>query len=339
MAAALYEPGHGYYAGQPRRVGRAGDFYTAVSVGPLYGCLLADHAAACWRAQGRPARFALAEQGAHDGQLMADVLARLGAAEPELAGRLEVVIVEPQAGYRQAQRGTLGAIWNGGLRWVDCVAELPAGHGLFFSNELLDAFPAHRMRREDGAWKELGVTLCEDQLAWQSRNMNSETLRAEARLLPAELPEGFVSELQLAVLDWVRDLAASRFKGEVWIADYGLDTAEYWSPERPRGTLRRYFQHRMDDEVLADLGAADLTCHVHFTRLVEEAEKSGFTLLEASDQGALLTRLAAPWLQSLEGRPPDPAARALLRQFQTLTHPGLMGRSFRVLRLGRAGHL
>ena len=41
MAAALYEPEYGYYARGTRQVGRGGDFFTSVSVGPLFGAVLA----------------------------------------------------------------------------------------------------------------------------------------------------------------------------------------------------------------------------------------------------------------------------------------------------------
>lgn len=337
MAAALYGPGHGYYAGKPRRVGRGGDFYTAVSVGPLYGRLLADHAAGCWERLGRPESWRLAEQGAHDGQLMVDVLAALWQHHPEAAKRARVTLVEPQPEYREAQRARLQEVWQGETGWVGTVAALPAGPGFFFCNELLDAMPAHRVRREGGCWRELGVVLETQGLAWQSREITSAALRGETARLPAGLPDGYVTEMQLAVLEWVREWAASPFTGEMWIADYGLDAEAYWSVERPAGTLRRYFQHRMDDRVLEHLGEADLTCHVNLTRLLEEARAAGFSLLEDGSQGAVLTRLATPWLRSLEGRAPDQAARSLLRQFQTLTHPGWMGGSFRIIRLERSG--
>ena len=41
MELALYHPEHGYYEREADPVGRAGDFYTSVSVGPLFGELLA----------------------------------------------------------------------------------------------------------------------------------------------------------------------------------------------------------------------------------------------------------------------------------------------------------
>ena len=37
MEIALYHPEHGYYASAQKRSGKAGDFFTSVDVGPLFG--------------------------------------------------------------------------------------------------------------------------------------------------------------------------------------------------------------------------------------------------------------------------------------------------------------
>jgi len=42
METCLYEPEIGYYERGTFQVGRAGDFYTSVSVGPVFGELLAS---------------------------------------------------------------------------------------------------------------------------------------------------------------------------------------------------------------------------------------------------------------------------------------------------------
>ena len=63
-------------------------------------------------------------------------------------------------------------------------------------------------------------------------------------------------------------------------------------------------------------------------RLITEAESHGLRVLDYDHQGRFLTRLAAPWLATLEGHRLDAAT---LRQFQSLTHPAIMGRSFRCL--------
>src|SRR5919204_634018 len=45
MELALYDAEIGYYARAPRRSGRAGDFFTSVDVGPIFGDLLAEQIA------------------------------------------------------------------------------------------------------------------------------------------------------------------------------------------------------------------------------------------------------------------------------------------------------
>ena len=334
MRLALYHPQHGYYSGQPRRIGRTGDFYTAVSVGPLYGKLLAAVAVETWEALGRPEVFMLIEQGAHDGQLAADLWA--GLQESDLADSARYCIVEPQSGYREAQKNRLLPLLGDRVSWVAALAELPEGNGgtLFLCNELLDAFPVHQVRWNGLAWDEMGVTVgAGGVLAFDPRPVQTGALADEVARLPGDLPTGYTTEVHPAAADWVQALCTQPFKGAVLIADYGYEEAEYYAPERSDGTLRRYHQNRVDGEVLRDLGLADLTAHIPFSRVITEAEDAGFAVKRFMEQGRFLTHAAKPWLAGLEGRPPSSQTMALLRQFQSLTHPSHMGAAFRMLLL------
>lgn len=335
MRLALFHPEHGYYSRSPRRIGREGDFFTAVSVGPLYGRLLAAVAVETWEHLGRPGEFALIEQGAHDGQLAADVWA--GLQEGPLAGVARYFIVEPQAAYREAQKNRLLPLMGERVDWGDDHARLPAlpGGAFFLCNELLDAFPVHRLRWSGSGWEELGVVISDGELAFEARPIPPGPLADEAARLPVDLPAGYTTEVHPAATEWTRSLAAVPFRGAVLIADYGYEEAEYRMPERADGTLRRYRQHKVDGEVLKDLGESDLTAHINFTGVIAEARRGGFKVKRFMEQGRFLTHAAKPWLTSLEGRPPSTETMALLRQFQTLTHPGHMGAAFRMLLLER----
>src|SRR5258708_17146552 len=64
MELALYHPGLGYYAktGGVSPIGKRGDFYTSVSVGPLFGGLLARQFLQIWRVVGEtPPLFRLSQ--------------------------------------------------------------------------------------------------------------------------------------------------------------------------------------------------------------------------------------------------------------------------------------
>lgn len=339
MRRALYEPPHGYYTGEPRKLGRSGDFFTAVSVGPLYGSLLAQHLAILWEAWNRPVEMVLLEQAAHDGQLCHDVLTALKRNHPSLLPFLTVRLIESQSAYREAQSRKIRAVWEGPLDWVDDVTQLDERPSLLICNELLDALPVERVLWRNGQWWQQGVALDKKDglLHWRAVVPESERLLEELRHLPSLSPENYQTEVHPAMVDWIAGLGASRFRGAVWIVDYGFEADDYYHPDRTDGTLRRFFRHRSDVQILENLGDADLTSHINLTRLKGAAQESGFEIALSHDQGRVLTELAAPWLRTLEGRVPDEATRVLLRQFQTLTHPGLMGRSFQVMQFEKRG--
>src|SRR3982751_399169 len=74
MEQALYHPQFGYYSSGQCQIGRRGDYFTNVSVGPLFGRMLAMQFAEMWEILGRPGDFAIVEQGAHHGDFAKDVL-------------------------------------------------------------------------------------------------------------------------------------------------------------------------------------------------------------------------------------------------------------------------
>lgn len=321
MELALYHPEHGYYGAGPRRIGRKGDFFTSVSVGPLFGKLLAMRALQEWQAQAEPEDFTIIEQGAHDGQLAEDVLSALEGKS------LRHLIVEPNPKYREVQTKRLGDR----VQWAESLAALQTGpaHGFFLCNELPDAFPVHLVRWNGERWDELFVEVDgTEAFRFVAGDFSCAELAEEAKHLPHDLETGHTIEINLAMLTWIRELAHAAFRGAIFIADYGLDAEEFFTDSRASGTIRRYWQHQMDGHVLADLGECDLTTHINFTRLINEAMRHGLKQREYDLQGRVLGRLAMPWLKSLEGQPLDAAT---MRQFQSLTHPAFMGRSFRCL--------
>jgi len=92
MALALYHPELGYYASRGQRSGRAGDFYTSVDVGAIFGELIAVQIAEMAAALTGP--FDLVEAAAGNGRLMRDVLDALQRELPHDAYCLIAVTLE-----------------------------------------------------------------------------------------------------------------------------------------------------------------------------------------------------------------------------------------------------
>ena len=325
MAAALYHPEHGYYASGRAAIGRGGDFMTSVSVGRLFGTLLARQFIEMWERLDRPDAFPLIEQGAHDGTLLEDVLIALRTLAPECAAAARPVIIEPAPVWRERQAARLN---NWPVQWTESVETLEPFAGIHFSNELLDAFPVQRVRRNADGWSELYVQWEGERFVWVDRPIEQPALNE--RLERIKAPPGYVTEVCLESARWMQTLGRKLTRGYILAIDYGFPHAEYYRPERIDGTLEAIAAHRREEDVLARPGELDLTAHVDFTALAETAAATGLHVEGFTDQHHFMVGLAARHFP--DGRQPSAAE---MRAFQTLAHPTLLGRSFKVFGASR----
>ncbi len=344
MELALYAPGRGYYERRPGRIGRGGDYFTSVSVGPAFGELLAVRFARWLREPGSaPGPRQLVELGAHDGRLARDLLDAFTAHAPDLLPRLEYLLVDPSPTRRAWQAETLQP-YRERVRWINDLVELTPGAvtGVIFGNEFFDALPVHRLGWDAAArtWFEWHVGWDGQRFCWVRAGGGESgptlpaplraALAAEYPLLnnpavQAALPDGCTVEVcPAARAVWA---TAARALGTGWLVaiDYGSDPARAGLPVRPDGTLRGYTAHRQHADVLADPGEQDLTADVNFAALRAVGEQAGLRTRGLFSQGRFLvevlrqTVLAEHW---------DPGRR---RQFQTLIHPQHLGERFKVL--------
>jgi SAM-dependent MidA family methyltransferase len=364
MQLALYCPECGYYEKEKDRVGRGGDFFTSVSVGSLFGDLLAFQFAEWLEAMPEPQRpsapLKIIEAGAHDGKLAGDILSWLQKHRPKLFSKLEYHILEASRVRRQWQARTLEG-FRGKVRWthdssdfkgwLDYCRYEPKTDGVIFSNELLDAFPVSRLGWDAraGKWFEWGVTVDNGKFIWANLELKTGWREAYERhmlKLPepllAALPDGYVLEIGHRAEAWWADMASVLRRGKLVTIDYGFTLEELISPARVNGTLRAYFQHQVSDDLLGRPGEQDLTAHVNFSSIQEAGERAGLTTELFCRQSQFLTQILnqacspSPSLKRALGQHVKEQYFAKfdakqVRQFQTLTHPEHLGRSFQVL--------
>jgi SAM-dependent MidA family methyltransferase len=327
MEQALYHPQHGYYASGRAAIGRRGDFFTSVSIGALFGKLLAAQFLEMWEHLGRPDPFTLVEQGANTGDFAADVLAALKLASPDCLDALRYVIVEPFEPLRERQEARLGSFPQ--VRWRKSIGELEPFCGVHFSNELPDAMPVHLVRFTGGAWHELHV---DERFEWVAGPLSSPELAEATESLPSV--ENYRTEVNLEAREWIGALASRLVRGYVLAIDYGFPREIYYSPERSGGTLACYANHRRSDDPFEAVGEADITAHVDFTGLAAHAEKCGFRLAGFTDQHHFMVGLGSREFADTTS-PQTPERQKSMRAFQTLMHPNFMGMAFKVLALRR----
>jgi SAM-dependent MidA family methyltransferase len=333
MEQALYHPDHGFYASGRARVGREGDFFTNVSVGPLFGRLLASLFLEMWERLGRPTPFTIVEQGANTGDFAADVFASLKGTE--LWASLEYRIVEPFEVLRRGQAGKLSGL--GPVSWAESLEALPAFTGVHFSNELMDALPVHLVRYSGGAWRErlvdwqqsgsdaTSLPPCQNgQFVFVDGPEETDAVRRLRQILPQAF-EGYQTEVNLEALRWIDQVGPKLSRGYLLAIDYGYPREEFYLPERSSGTLTCYRAHQKSSEPLLQPGETDITAHVEFTSIIERAAGAGMDLAGFTDQHRFMVGLAKPLLETMS--PKD------LRAFRTLMHPAFMGSAFKVLGL------
>jgi SAM-dependent MidA family methyltransferase len=332
MARALYDSDYGYYGAGKARVGRSGDFFTNVSVGPLFGRLLARQFAEMWRRLGEPGDFAIVEQGANSGDFAADVLTALRDFDPACFAATTYWLVEPLSELRLVQTDRLRDFGSPKVRWVGSLVGLPPFQGVHFSNELLDAFPVHRVCRRGDRWVERSVDFQDDRFVFVDAEIASPPLSAHLAHLPP-LPEGYETEVNLAIAPWLAEVASRLNAGFVLAIDYGHSRGDYYRPERSSGTLSAYAAHRREPDPLQRPGGIDLTAHVDFTTLVEAAPPLGLELVGFTDQHHFMVGLSG--LHFSDNYAMTAAGQQELRAFKTLMHPTLMGQSFHAIGLAK----
>ena len=98
MDWALHDPDHGAYGSGRLQIGPWGDFATSPSLGEEFARLLAPQVAQWLALLPADEPLTLVETGPGEGQLAQQLAAALHAGWPALAGRTELLLVEPNAG-------------------------------------------------------------------------------------------------------------------------------------------------------------------------------------------------------------------------------------------------
>jgi len=333
MQIVLYEPGLGYYSAGARKLGAAGDFITAPEVAPLFSRCLAVQCAEVLRTLGGGD---LLELGAGSGVMAA---ALLGELERRDALPHRYYILDVSADLRHRQRETLAAAVPrlvGRVEWLDRLPD--ALEGVVVANEVLDALPVDRFVMRGGAARALGVAWQEGGPVWSEAPATERLAAAVAQVQResrVDWPDGYVSEVNLDLGEWLATVAGALARGVMLFVDYGLPRREYYAAERSSGTLLCHFRHRFHDDPFARPGLEDITAWVDFTAVADAGQAAGLAVAGYTTQAHFLMGSGIGELVAdVTGL--DAVGRVnLSRQAMLLTLPGEMGERFKALALTR----
>lgn len=299
MNLVLYHPNYGYYSSGKAVIGSQGDYFTSSSLGAYFGELLAKQFLEIWHYLEQPKPFYLVEMGAGNGNLAKDILNYLIQDQSFVIESLEYIIIEASPALKEKQKENLKYFLsqNINITWKS-LAEIPDNSliGCLFSNELIDAFPVHRLTIKDQQLQEIYVHYHEGKLEEIIGDLSTPKLLdyfnlVSINLLTDDYPEGYTTEVNLAALDWLETVSKKLNQGYLITIDYGYPSIKYYHPQRYQGTLNCYYQHRHHPNPYVNLGEQDITAHVDFTALEKQGQLLGLNTVGLTQQGLFLMAL------------------------------------------------
>ena len=336
MEWCLYHPDYGYYQSGRAKIGRDGDYYTSSSVHPLFGHLIAKQLYQMAEILGGET-FDVVEMGGGRGLLCKDILDWASKNSPSFYQHLRYHLIETATHFLKEQKVRLSEHERKGkVFWLN-PEEFRNGEfkieGCFLSNELVDAFPVHRVIFDKGSLKEIYINLENGQLEEEWREPSDPRIHDYFRSMEITLQEGQKAEVNLQALDWMEKVGRCLKKGFVLTIDYGYLAEELYAPYRREGTLLCYYQHQTSFNPYERLGEQDITSHVNFTSLIKKGEEVGFHFTGLVSQYRFLIGLGI--LQEMESLERELSEIDGLRMRLSLKHliepEAGMGEVFKIL--------
>lgn len=339
MKAALYDEREGYYCAPRVRQGRTGDYRTAPETGPLFAATFADYFAKLSSELGSPGQFTIVEVGAGSGDFAQGVLTTLKAEHPQLFAATRYIAEESGASSREQCALRLAAFRDRVTVRKPRSATGGPITGVVFSNELIDAFPVHRVVMRENRLRQLFVGTDDSKFVWQESELG-EAIAAYVDRIDLNLSDGQIAEINLDAEAFIAWAAASLELGYLITVDYGAERDELLnSPDRQRGTVRAFRAHQFVDDIFANPGQQDLTTTIDWTQIREAGERAGLRTrrFDRLDQflisEGLLDRIAAITKSVVD----TAEALQLTTGARELIMPNRMAASFQVLVQEKSG--
>ena len=270
LELALYHPKEGYYMREQTKIGREGDFYTTPSMAPVFGKFLGKWLCRSLKKTGLPP--VICELGGGSGQMAFNVLKGFAEEDEEFSRGLVYYVIEASPYHQESIK--LLTNHDPRVQILSALENLPAIEGIIFSNEFFDAFPVDVAVKQDGEWKEAGITITSDELKETARDIRNEASRQliqewdiPSYMNRIEIPLQMIAAYETAIGQLKR--------GYLLTIDYGMDSDEWFSPIRKDGTLRAYRNHQLLESILDFPGEADITFTVPFGLLRDRGTQMG----------------------------------------------------------------
>ncbi|WP_318529703.1 SAM-dependent methyltransferase [Campylobacter sp. FU_497] len=258
------------YYSQAVSVGKNGDFYTAVSVGNLFGVLLAKHFLKLIDDKKLTLPVEVVEIGANEGHLMLDFIQALYTLRAGVLEQIECFVIEPYEKLRCVQKKLFDE-YDLDVKIYNSLEECHFKNAFFYANELFDCFACELIKDKTMAY--VG-----DDLNIVFKPMSEELLKECEKYAITN------SELCISYKPFLSKLKQTCEKLTFACFDY--------AKKEEKISIRMYKNHQvynLFEENLKDFFAkSDITYNVNFDHFLQVLKEEGFEVLEYKNQNQAL---------------------------------------------------
>ena len=317
----LYDKNIGYYSSH-LPFGEKGDYITSPKISNLFSEIIAIWIVSTWENFGKPKNINIVELGPGDGSLI-NILLRVSKNFPEFNKAKEVYLLEISKSLKKHQRKI---IKNGKVKWIKNLKEIKKGPAIFFGNEYFDAIPIKQFKSQKGMLFEKNFYLNKNfsisqvfKKAKKEDIKDIKSYKSLGNLKFIEYPKLGLETLKKIIIK------ITQSKGCLLLIDYG------YTKSNNQNTLQSVIQHKKNN-ILQNLGKADVTSHVNFELLKEFFLKNKLKVKNIITQKEFLEQMGIIKRAEILSRKMKFSEKSdLYLRLKRLLGPNSMGSLFKVI--------
>jgi len=276
----LYDNKVGYYNSN-FPFGNKGDFVTAPTISRLYSEMIAIWMVSTWEIFGKPKNFNIVELGPGDGSFI-KILLDVSKKFPKFNSSKNIYLYETSNFLKKVQKKK---IKNNKIKWIRNFKTIDNGPVIFFGNEFFDAIPIKQFLRKENLLLEKHYAI------FKKREIKE--IYKKASKIDVNQVKNFTSLKNLKFLEFpklgFKELdkmitKVTKLKGGLIFIDYG------YLGSINKSTLQSVRRHKKNN-LLENLGKADITSLVNFDLLGEYLKKNSLKVKKVSSQKFFLERM------------------------------------------------
>ena len=317
----LYDKKFGYYSSKIP-FGRKGDFITAPTISNLYSELISIWIISTWEKFGKPEKINIVELGPGDGSLI-KILLNISKKFPEFNSAKNIYLYETSNYLKKIQKTNIN---SDKIKWINNFQNIDDAPVIFFGNEFFDAIPIKQFKRKQKKLYEKNYFLNDNykiketlKKANKQDLKNIQSFEVLKNLKFIEFPKSGFNEMKKIIK------TISKLSGCLLMIDYG-----YLKPNN-QNTLQSVIKNKKNN-LLQNLGEADITSHVNFSLLKEFFLKNKCRVKKVISQKEFLIKMGINTRAEIIAKKMKFRDQTnLYLRLKRLLSPKLMGELFKVI--------